>query len=58
MNRINIFIIKPAKKLGPPVLSFKRTQEDAFQNSHILSAFNGNLGAAIEDQRGTPLDYG
>ena len=41
-----------------PVFFFKQTQEAARNNSQILAAFNGNLGAAIEAQKVIPLDYG
>ena len=58
VTAIKILIIKPISKLSPPVLSFKRTQEAARQIIQILAAFNGNLGAAIESQKGSPLDYG
>ena len=55
---IKILIIKPVNKIGPPIFSFKRTQEAAQNNSQILAAFNVNLRAAIEAQKLIPLDYG
>ena len=55
---INKLIIKPVKRLETPVFSFKRTHGTAVQNSQILATFNGNLGAEMEDQKGSPLDYG
>ena len=57
VKTIKRMIIKPVKKLGKPVFSFKRTQESAQMNSQILASFNGNLGASIEDQTLIPLDY-
>ena len=56
--KIKRLIIKPVKKLGTPVLSFKKTQETVIQNSQILAVFNGNLGAEIKTPKGIPLDYG
>ena len=41
----------PIKKLDTPNFSFKRTNKAADRNSKILSAFNGNLGAAIDEQK-------
>ena len=58
VTTIKRLIIKPANKLGKPVFSFKLTQEAAQNNSQILATFKGNLGAAIEAQKGIPLDYG
>ena len=58
MTTIKRLIIKPVNKLKKLVFFFKRTQEDAQNNSQILEAFNGNLGAAIEAQKGSPIDYG
>ena len=58
LTTIKRLIIKPFKELGPPVFSFKRTQEAAQNNSQILEIFNRNLGAAIEYQKGSPLEYG
>ena len=39
------------------MLSFKRTQEAVVHNINILSAFNVNLGKALESKQGIPLDY-
>ena len=58
MATIKILIIKPGNKIVKPVFPFKRTQEDSQNNSQILAAFNVNSGAAIETQKGSPLDYG
>ena len=58
MTTIEILIIKPVKKFGTPVFSFKRTRESALQNSSILYTFNGYLGEVIESQKGSLLDYG
>ena len=58
VTAIKRLIIKPVKKIGPPVFSFKQTQESSQNNSQILAAFNGNLGAVIYSQKGIPLDYG
>ena len=58
MTTITRLIIKPVQKLGNPVFSFKRTYEATWNNSQILAAFNGNLGAAIETQKGSPIYYG
>ena len=44
---IKRLIIKPVNKFGPPVFSFKQTQEAVRQNSQILAALNRNLGAEI-----------
>ena len=57
MTTIKKLIIKPVKKLISPVFSFKWTQEAAQKNSQIIAAFNGKLGAAIESQKGIPLEY-
>ena len=58
VTTIKRLIIKPVKRLGPPVFSFKQTQEVAQTNIQILAAFNGNLEASIEAKTGIPLDYG
>ena len=58
MTTIKRLIIKPIKKLGPTVFSFKQIQEAATHNIQILDAYNGNLGAEIEAQKGIPLYYG
>ena len=58
MTTIKRLTIKPVKKLGKPVFSFKRTQEAAQKNIKTLAAFNGNLVAEIEYQKGSPLEYG
>ena len=55
---IKRLIIEPVKRFGLPVLYCKWTQGTARHNSQILAAFNGNLGAAMESQMGSPLDYG
>ena len=55
---IKRLIIKPVNKFGPPVFSFKLTQEAARQSSQILTAFNVNLVASIESQKGSPMYYG
>ena len=51
-------IIEPVKELGLPVFSFKITQEAARQNSKIVSAVNGNLGAAMGAQNVISLEHG
>ena len=51
-------ITKPVNEFGLPLLYFKQTQEAARQKRKILDSFNGNLGTAMEDQKGRPLDYG
>ena len=58
MTAIKRLIIKPVKKLGSPVLSFKRTQEDSRHNRKMLDVFNVSLGAEMESQKGISLDYG
>ena len=58
MTTIKILIIKLVKKIGPPVFSFKRTQEASQNNSQILAAFNGSLGTSTESQKRIPLVYG
>ena len=45
-------------KLDNLIFSFKRTKHATPRNRKILSAFNGNLGAAIEAQKVSPLNYG
>ena len=47
VTTINRLIIKPVKKLVPPVFYFKQTQQSVCQNSQILALFDGNLGATI-----------
>ena len=37
----------PIHKFDKPVFSFRRTYEAAVRNSKILTAFKGDLGAAI-----------
>ena len=49
---------KTSQKTQKPVVSFRRTHEDAQTNIQILAAFNGNLEASIEAKTGIPLDYG
>ena len=49
---------RSVKDLRIPVFSFRLTQESALHNRNILAAFDGNLGKATKDQKGTPLDYG
>ena len=48
----------PIHKSKKPILSFKRTHEEAVRNSKILVAFNGDLGATIAAQKDIPLNYG
>ena len=53
----NIFK-KPIKDIILPVFSSKQKQESALDNKNILSDFYGNLGEAMESQKGSPLYYG
>ena len=46
------------KEIGIPVFSLNQTQEAPLKNCNILSAFNRNLGEAMESQKGSPLDHG
>ena len=58
VTTIKRMIIKLVKKLGKPIFSFKKTQEATRNNSQILATLNGNLGAVIEPQKGSPIEYG
>ena len=58
VTKIKRLFIKSDKKLGPPLLYLKCTQEASNQNRQTLSAFNGNLGVEIKSQKGIPLDHG
>ena len=48
----------PIHKLDKPIFSFKRTKYAASIYIKILLAFNGNLGAAIEAQKCSSINYG
>ena len=48
----------PNTDLRHQVLFFKQTQAAAQNNRNILVAFNGNIGKALDAQKGIPLDYG
>ena len=54
---IKRLIIEPFKVFGLPVFYCKWTQGTARQNIQILDALNGSLGAAMESQKGSPLNY-
>ena len=58
VKTIRAILKTPIQKLEKPILLFKRTNEAAVRNSKTLAAFNGDLGAAIEAQKGIPLNYG
>ena len=47
----------PIQKFEKPIFSFKRTHEAAVRNIKILSAFKGDLGAAIAAHKDSPVNY-
>ena len=48
----------PIQKFEKPIFSFKRTYEAAVRNSKILTAFKGDLGAAIAVHKHIPVNHG
>ena len=48
----------PIHKFEKPILSFRRTHEAAVRNSKILESFKGELCAAIEAHKDSPVNYG
>ena len=47
----------PIQKSEKPIFSFKRTHVAAFRNSKILAEFKGDLGAAIESHKDSPVSH-
>ena len=47
VTNTRILIIKTVKEFGLPVSSFKKTKENAHQNSQILATFKGKLGVVM-----------
>ena len=58
MTKIKSIPHAPIQKLEKPIFLFNRTNEAAVRKNKILVAFNGDLGAAIAAQKGSPLNYG
>ena len=58
VTTIKAILKTPIQKLEIPIFSLNRTNKAAFRNRKILAAFNGDLGAAIEAQKDSPLNYG
>ena len=47
----------PIQKFGKPIISFKRTLEEAVRNRKIMAAFKGDLGVAIAAHKDSPVNY-
>ena len=45
-------------EIRKPIFLFNRTNEAAVRSRKILAPFNGDLGAEIAAQKGSPLKYG
>ena len=58
VTTIKAILKTPIQKLEKKFFYFRRTHEAAVRNKKILMAFNGDLGAAIESQKDSPINYG
>ena len=45
-------------EIRKPIFLFNRTNEAAVRSRKILAPFNGDLGAEIEAEKDSPLNYG
>ena len=58
VTTIKAILKTPIQKFEKPIFSLRRTHEAAVRKSKILTAFKGNLGAAIAAQKYSPVNYG
>ena len=58
VTTIKAIMKTPIQKLENYIFLFKRTNKAVVRNSKILTAFSGDLGAAIETQKCSSLNYG
>ena len=58
VTTIKAILKTPIQKFEKPIFSFRRTHEASVSNSKILASFKGGLGAAIAEQKHSPVNYG
>ena len=58
LEKVRELVSKPSREMRKPEFEFELTSEAALKNFLVLKKYGLNLEAALEAQKGTPLEYG